>query len=77
MPYSGNKRKKTRTHVVNEKEKEEYDNAPKCFVIKRGQVGQYVTELISNLRELMYPYTFMNLKESKKNSIKDFLGVAG
>ena len=30
-----------------------------------------------NLRELMYPYTFINLKESKKNSMKDFLGAAG
>ena len=25
----------------------------------------------------MYPYTAMNLKESKKNSIKDFVGAAG
>ena len=25
----------------------------------------------------MYPYTAMHLKESKKNSIKDFVGVAG
>lgn len=25
----------------------------------------------------MYPYTFINLQESKKNSLKDFLGVAG
>ena len=34
-------------------------------------------ELLMNLRELMYPYTFINLKESKKNSMKDFLGAAG
>jgi ribosome biogenesis protein SSF1/2 len=25
----------------------------------------------------MYPYTAMKLRESKKNSLKDFLGVAG
>jgi ribosome biogenesis protein SSF1/2 len=25
----------------------------------------------------MYPYTALNLKESKKNSIKDFLSAAG
>jgi len=37
----------------------------------------FIRELLINLRELMYPYTFMNLKESKKNSMKDFLGVAG
>lgn len=77
MPKSGGRRKKTRTHVENEQEKEEYENAPKSFIIKRGKVGQFMRELIVNLRELMYPYTFMNLKESKKNSMKDFLGVAG
>lgn len=25
----------------------------------------------------MYPFTALNLKESKKNSLKDFLGAAG
>ena len=25
----------------------------------------------------MYPFTALNLQESKKNSMKDFLGVAG
>ena len=77
MPKSGAQRKKTRTHVENEHEKEETDNAPKSFIIKRGKVGQYLKELIQNLRELMYPYTALKLRESKKNSLKDFLGVAG
>lgn len=30
-----------------------------------------------NMRELMYPYTAMKLRESKRNSLKDFLGAAG
>jgi ribosome biogenesis protein SSF1/2 len=77
MPKSGGRRKKTRTHVEDEKEKDDFDEAPKSFIIKRGKVGQFVRELVGNLRELMYPYTFVNLKESKKNSLKDFLGVAG
>jgi ribosome biogenesis protein SSF1/2 len=77
MPKSAGKRKKTRTHVENTAEKEEYENAPKSFIIKRGKVGIFIKELIHNLRELMYPYTFINLKESKRNSMKDFLGVAG
>ena len=34
-------------------------------------------ELLGNLRELMYPYTATNLKESKRNSLKDFVSVAG
>jgi ribosome biogenesis protein SSF1/2 len=77
MPKSGSKRKKTRTHVEDTAAKEEYDNAPKSFIIKRGKIGIFMRELLHNLRELMYPYTFMNLKESKKNSMKDFLGAAG
>jgi ribosome biogenesis protein SSF1/2 len=77
MPRAGNRRKKTRTHVEDTKEKEEFDEAPKSFIIKRGRVGMFVRDLIVNLRELMYPYTFINLKESKRNSLKDFLGVAG
>lgn len=77
MPKAGNKRKKTRTHIENTAEKEEYDEAPKSFIIKRGKIGLYMKELLFNLRELMYPFTFMNLKESKKNTMKDFLGVAG
>ena len=77
MPKAGNRRKKTRTHKEDEKAKEEYQTAPKSFIIKRGKVGMYMKELVTNLRELMYPYTAMKLKESKKNSLKDFLGVAG
>jgi ribosome biogenesis protein SSF1/2 len=34
-------------------------------------------ELLQDMRELMYPYTALKLKESKKNTIKDFLGVSG
>jgi ribosome biogenesis protein SSF1/2 len=30
-----------------------------------------------DMRELLYPYTAYKLKESKKNTLKDFLGVAG
>jgi ribosome biogenesis protein SSF1/2 len=37
----------------------------------------YTKELLQDMRDLMYPYTAEKLKESKKNSIKDFLSVAG
>lgn len=39
MPRSGSKRKKTRTHVEDEKKKEEMDSAPKSFIIKRGKIS--------------------------------------
>ena len=57
MPKSGGKRKKTRTHAENEKDAEEYTEAPKSFIIKRGKIGLFLRELVQNLRELMYPYT--------------------
>jgi len=37
----------------------------------------YLKELLVDMRGIMYPFTASNLKESKKNSIKDFLGAAG
>ena len=48
-----------------------------AFVIKRGRVGLYTKELLTDTREMLYPYTALHLKESKKNSIKDFISVAG
>ena len=46
MPKSGSKRKKTRTHVEDTKEKEEYEEAPKSFIIKRGKIGLFMRELL-------------------------------
>ena len=48
-----------------------------AFVIKRGRIGMYTKELLKDTRELLYPYTALKLKESKKNSIIDFVSVAG
>ena len=75
MPRKGGKRKKTRTHkdVVDE----DTEFAPKSFIIKRGKIGVYQKELLQDCRDLMYPYTALKLKDRKKNSIKDFMSVAG
>ena len=48
-----------------------------AFIIKRGKIGIYLRELLQDMRNLMYPYTAMKLKESRKNSLKDFVSVAG
>jgi ribosome biogenesis protein SSF1/2 len=37
----------------------------------------YLKELLQDTRELMYPYTALKLKEQKKNTLKDFISVAG
>jgi len=37
----------------------------------------YLKELKHDFRNLMYPHTAAKLTESRKNSIKDFVGAAG
>lgn len=56
---------------------EDLEFAPKSFVIKRGRIGMYTKELLQNTRDLLYPFTAAKLKESKKNTLKDFISVAG
>ena len=46
-----------------------------AIIIKRGKVGKFVRKLVTEMRLVMYPYTFINLKESSKNNIKDFLSL--
>lgn len=76
MPRESGRRKKTRTHKAGEDEEIQDDN-PKTFVIKRGKVGMYLKEMVHDLRDIMYPFTASKLKESNKNTIKDFLSAAG
>jgi len=72
MPKVGGKRKKTKTH----EDQEELDSTtPTSIIIKRGHVGKYIRKLTTEMRLVMYPYTLINLKESKKNNIKDFLSL--
>ena len=42
-----------------------------------GKVGEDVTELVHNIRKVMSPACAVNLKERKKNQLKDFVQVAG
>jgi len=53
------------------------EKIPRSFVFKHRKVGQYVQQLILELRQMMAPYTALKLKERKKNSIKDYLNVSG
>lgn len=75
MPRKGGYRKKTRTHV--EQKDDDDDYVPKTFIIKRGKVGKYASDLVTDMRNCMYPNTAINLHERKKNNLKDFLSVAG
>lgn len=76
MPKQGGRRKKSRTHKPIE-EDEDQEQIPKSFIIKRGKIGVYMKELLHDMRNIMYPHTATNLKESQRNTIKDFLRAAG
>lgn len=53
------------------------DKIPKSFVFARGKLPGPLRQLQMDLRKLMLPYTALNLKEKKRNNLKDFLNVAG
>ncbi|EEF39269.1 peter Pan-like protein [Ricinus communis] len=53
------------------------DKIPKSFVFARGKLPGPLRQLQMDLRKLMLPYTALNLKEKKRNTLRDFLNVAG
>ncbi|GAV86139.1 Brix domain-containing protein [Cephalotus follicularis] len=53
------------------------DKVPKSFVFSRGKLPSSLKQLQVDLRKLMLPFTALNLKEKKRNNLKDFLNVAG
>ncbi|XP_066253597.1 protein Peter pan [Euwallacea similis] len=58
-------------------EQEQVTNAPHSFVIHKGLPGGHTLELTKDFRRVMEPFTATSLKERKKNSLKDFVSVAG
>ncbi|EEZ98288.1 protein Peter pan [Tribolium castaneum] len=51
--------------------------APHSFVIHKGLPGGHLLELTKDFRKVMEPFTATSLKERKKNTVKDFVAVAG
>ncbi|XP_068130505.1 suppressor of SWI4 1 homolog [Hyperolius riggenbachi] len=68
--------KKLRAAAVHNAE-EEFSSVPHSFVFHRGQIGKSVQQLIVDVRRAMEPFTAASLKVRKKNSLKDFVAVAG
>lgn len=50
--------------------------APHSFVIKRGDVGKCIDQLMTDFRAVMEPFTASHLKMRKKNVIKDFVSIS-
>nr|XP_050849300.1 protein Peter pan [Vespula vulgaris] len=66
-----------RNKQLNIEEKEDLVKAPHSFVIHRGLPGEHIIELTKDFRRVMEPFTASSLKARKRNSIKDFVSVAG
>lgn len=53
------------------------DKIPRSFVFSRLKLPGSLKQLQADLRKMMLPYTALNLKEKKRNNLRDFLNVAG
>nr|AAH80470.1 Unknown (protein for MGC:89755) [Xenopus tropicalis] len=63
--------------AANHNAEEEFNAVPHSFVFQRGQIGKNVQQLIVDVRRAMEPFTARSLKVRKKNTLKDFVAVAG
>eukprot|EP00747_Dinoflagellata_sp_TGD_P030624 gnl/TRDRNA2_/TRDRNA2_134765_c0_seq2.p1 gnl/TRDRNA2_/TRDRNA2_134765_c0~~gnl/TRDRNA2_/TRDRNA2_134765_c0_seq2.p1 ORF type:complete len:491 (+),score=126.39 gnl/TRDRNA2_/TRDRNA2_134765_c0_seq2:44-1516(+) len=77
MPKKAGRRKKRRTEKQEDISEKEKRKTPRCFVIKRGSVGEHVADLVADIRQVMQPNCPRKLRESKNNRIEDFTAVAG
>ena len=69
------RRRKRRTHKA--PAEDEAHKVPRSMVVRRGKAASVLVDLERDLRKVMKPYTAESLRESKKNSLKDFVNVAG
>ncbi|KAF7322538.1 hypothetical protein HMN09_00032300 [Mycena chlorophos] len=75
------KRKKNRTHLKGAgaaaaAPTATQDGVPKSFIIKHGQVGHSIAQLVRDLRKVMEPNTASRLRERSRNKLKDYLTMA-
>ncbi|KAF9072958.1 Brix domain-containing protein [Rhodocollybia butyracea] len=71
------RRRKNRTHLKGDVAKDENTaSGPKSFIIKHGQVGSSVSQLVRDMRKVMEPNTASRLKERNRNKLKDYLTLA-
>jgi len=62
---------------INDVESEEITKAPHSFVVHRGKTGKFVENLTKDFRKVMEPYTATSIKARPKNTVKDYVHVAG
>ncbi|GMH92826.1 hypothetical protein TrVE_jg10818 [Triparma verrucosa] len=84
MPKHGRKRKKTRTHVVDDESaanalKSAEPPPPRSMVVRHGSSSAEepeLSELVGDWRNLMSPATALKLKERKGAKIRDYAEMA-
>ncbi|KAF8894399.1 Brix domain-containing protein [Infundibulicybe gibba] len=72
------RKRKNRTHLkgASAEARNTADGIPKSFIIKHGQVGSSITQLVRDMRKVMEPNTASRLKERNRNKLKDYLTLA-
>ncbi|KAK1217496.1 rRNA-binding ribosome biosynthesis protein [Marasmius sp. AFHP31] len=72
------RRRKNRTHLKGAGAENETAKSsdPKSFIIKHGQVGSSLTQLVRDFRKVMEPNTASRLRERNRNKLKDYLTMA-
>lgn len=56
------RRRKNRTHLKGTAANADTDGNPKSFVVKHGQVGASLTQLVRDMRKVLEPNTASRLK---------------
>ena len=69
--------RKKRTHKSEANDPAIKKGEPKSFVFRRGKNSVIMSDLEKDVRKMMLPNTALSLRESARNTIKDFVGVAG
>lgn len=70
------RRRKNRTHNkgnATAKTSNGIPGDPKSFVIKHGNVGHSIAQLVRDMRKVMEPNTATRLRERSRNKLKDYL----
>ncbi|KAK0210354.1 Brix domain-containing protein [Desarmillaria ectypa] len=72
------RRRKNKTHLkgVTTESTSLQPGVPKSFVIKHGQVGASIAQLVRDIRKVMEPNTASRLRERNRNKLKDYLTLA-
>ncbi|KAF5324801.1 hypothetical protein D9611_004506 [Ephemerocybe angulata] len=68
------RKRKNRTHLKGDAQREAATpGVPKSFIIKHGQVGASISQLVRDMRKVMEPHTASRLKERNRNKLKDYI----